>query len=461
MFSYSRSAFCLYSSVLHRIGNLFQMILMIIDTVQDGLYVGGRFEDIGNNTDMRSIALWKDGQWHALANGLNSYQFPASIRSIVRYNGEIYVCGVLTDANGLTCNGVAKWNGSQWSSVGGGLLDYDDNPAFTFNLRVIEEELYACGGIFTAGNITANGIAKWDGTSWSDVHGFPFFDEEGDVIRDCIMYNGELYVCGSFYAGSGTGMLGIAKWNGSDWVGVGPMGVGSSTCMAVYEGKLYVGGYFSSMMNPALPGNHIASWDGNSWDNVGGGIGNSNGNVYEMMVHDGLLYVAGAFTSVGGISAPFIATWDGHEWCDLGSTSDNGIDAIEEFQDTLYIGGAFTELNGQEIFSVAKSGGPPQDENCGTLASVEDVAANSTELTIYPNPTTSTTTITWQGQSHGSYQLQLFDAQGRQIVPPVTSKTSGEWEVDMRGLAPGIYFGRLVVGDPSTSSGQGFKVVRE
>ena len=325
------------------------------DTVQDGLYVGGRFEDIGNNTDMRSIALWKDGQWHALANGLNSYQFPASIRSIVRYNGEIYVCGVLTDANGLTCNGVAKWNGSQWSSVGGGLLDYDDNPAFTFNLRVIEEELYACGGIFTAGNITANGIAKWDGTSWSDVHGFPFFDEEGDVIRDCIMYNGELYVCGSFYAGSGTGMLGIAKWNGSDWVGVGPMGVGSSTCMAVYEGKLYVGGYFSSMMNPALPGNHIASWDGNSWDNVGGGIGNSNGNVYEMMVHDGLLYVAGAFTSVGGISAPFIATWDGHEWCDLGSTSDNGIDAIEEFQDTLYIGGAFTELNGQEIFSVAKS----------------------------------------------------------------------------------------------------------
>jgi len=434
-----------------------EVYTLYADTSQGGLYVGGRFEDIGNNTDLRSIALWKDGQWHALANGLNSYQFPASIRDIVRYNGEIYVCGVLTDASGLTCNGIAKWNGSQWSSVGGGLLDYDDNPAFTFNLRVIEGELYACGRIFMAGNITANGIAKWDGTSWSDVHDFPFFDEEGDVINDCIMYNGDLYVCGSFYAGSGTSMLGIAKWNGSDWVGVGPMGVGQSACMEVYEGKLYVGGYFSSMMNPALPGNHIASWDGSSWDNVGGGIDNINGNVYEMMVHDGKLYVAGGFTSVGGISAPFIATWDGHEWCDLGSTSDNGIDAIEEFQDTLYIGGAFIELNGQPIFSIAKSGGPPQDENCGTLARVENVETNSSEFSLYPNPTTTTTTITWQSQTTANYQLQLYDAQGRRVSPPVTYPQNGEWQVDMRGLAPGIYFGQLVVEGEIRS----FRVVRE
>jgi hypothetical protein len=115
------------------------------DTVEDGLYVGGDFESIGNNTNMRSIALWKDGQWHTLANGLNSYQFPASVRSIVRYNGEIYVCGVLTDANGLTCNGIAKWNGWQWSAVGDGLLNSAGTPSFTFNLRVIDNELYACG----------------------------------------------------------------------------------------------------------------------------------------------------------------------------------------------------------------------------------------------------------------------------------------------------------------------------
>ncbi len=82
-------------------------------------------------------------------------------------------------------------------------------------------------------------------------------------------------------------------------------------------------------------------------------------------------------------------------------------------------------------------------------------------ISVYPNPTTSTTTITWQRQTQAKYQLQMFDAQGRRVTAPVSSTKNGEWEIDMRGMASGIYFGWLAVGDPSTSSGQGFKVVRE
>ncbi len=436
------------------------------DTLEGALFVGGDFQGIGGNNSQRSIAMWRGNQWYSLENGLNSYQWPASIRGIIRYNDEIYVCGAITDADGLVCNGIAKWDGFQWSSVGEGLLDYDDNPAFTFNLRVIQGELYACGQIFSAGNITANGIAKWNGTSWSDVHEFPFFDENGDVITDCIIYNDELYVCGSFYAGSGTGMLGIAKWNGSNWVGVGPIGVGQASCMAVYNGKLFVGGYFSSVMNPALPGNYIASWDGSTWDNVGGGVGNSNGNVYEMVTHEGKLYVAGAFTSVGGIPAQFIATWDGDEWCDLGSTSNNVVLAIEEFNDTLYIGGGFTELNGNPIFSVAKSGGAAQDENCGTLSGIEEAETNANGLVIYPNPTTSTTTLTWQAQNHSNnYQLQLYDGQGKLIFTETLRAAQGSKVLDMSAFSKGIYFGRLLVGEEDrpfgSAQGKSFKVVRE
>ena len=84
------------------------------DTVENGLYVGGDFDSIGSNIGTRSIALWKDNQWTALASGLNNYQFPASLRDITMYNGDLYVGGYLTNAGAVSCQGIAKWNGSVW-----------------------------------------------------------------------------------------------------------------------------------------------------------------------------------------------------------------------------------------------------------------------------------------------------------------------------------------------------------
>ena len=78
-------------------------------------------------------------------------------------------------------------------------------------------------------------------------------------------------------------------------------------------------------------------------------------------------------------------------------------------------------------------------------------------LKAHPNPTSTATVITWQSQHHGSYQLHLYDAQGRQVASPILPKGEGKLEIDMSGLAKGIYFGQLVVGEEI----QSFKLVRE
>jgi hypothetical protein len=431
---------------------------LLADTTMDGLYVGGKFDGIGNNTELRSIALWRDGQWNALGNGLTSYQFPASLRDMVIYNGDLYVGGFLTDADGVVCNGIARWDGVQWSALGGGVTHSDGNPGQVWGMRVIDDELYVCGRFVVAGGgLTVNGLAKWNGTSWSDVQNFPFFDAEGDVIHDCIIYNDELYVVGDFNGGVANGMLGIVKWNGNEWVGVGEVGTGQAVCMTVYQDKLYVAGYFTSEMNPIYPGRHIASWNGNSWDDVGGGLGNPNGPVYDMIVHDDKLYAVGSFITAGGTPAQFIATWDGNEWCDLGTVASGGLLAVESFQDTIYVGSGPVSLNGSELSSVSKLAGPVENENCGTLASVHDLSTQWHEVEVYPNPTTTTTTLTWSVGHHGNWQLQLYDVHGRQIAPPVLPKGEGKWEIDMSAFAKGIYFGRLAVGEEMRS----FKVVRE
>ena len=376
------------------------------DATTEGLIVGGDFDSIGNNGSLRSVAMWKDYQWHTLGNGLNSYQWPASLRDAVTYNGELYVGGYLTDADGIPCNGIARWDGFSWSSIDNGI------DGVVQGLRVMDDELYVCGLFSEASGLSVNGIAKWNGNSWSTVHDFPSFDAEGDVITDCAMYNGELYVAGYFNGGSSNGMLGITRWNNNEWVGVGPIGVGQTTCLAVYSGRLYAAGVFTSAMNPIFPGSHIASWDGNTWDNLGGGLGEPVDDVHQMFVHDDKLYVVGAFLTAGGISAVGIATWDGNEWCDLGSDSDNGMFAIEEFEDTIYIGGGFVELNGVEIISLAKSGGGDYDENCGTLASVDDEGVGVSKLSIYPNPAGETVFIKCSSTIGG---INVFNSIGQRV----------------------------------------------
>jgi len=76
-------------------------------------------------------------------------------------NGEMYAGGYFTTAGGVTANYIAKWNGVSWQAVGTGmdgsvssLCEYDDGlgPA---------PALYAGGWFTTAGGNVSAYIARW------------------------------------------------------------------------------------------------------------------------------------------------------------------------------------------------------------------------------------------------------------------------------------------------------------
>ncbi|MBK6679912.1 MAG: hypothetical protein IPG53_07720 [Ignavibacteriales bacterium] len=58
-------------------------------------------------------------------------------------------------------NGIAKWNGTSWSTVGAGV------NGSVYTLKMDGSNLYAGGQFTSAGGVNASNIAKWNGTSWS------------------------------------------------------------------------------------------------------------------------------------------------------------------------------------------------------------------------------------------------------------------------------------------------------
>ncbi len=163
--------------------------------------------------------------------------------------------------------------------------------------------LYAGGWFNTAGSVSADNIAKWDGANWSalgpGMNGFVFelevFDDGGGPA---------LYAAGSFDTA-------IAKWNGESWSNLGSGVNNSVVALKVFDDgggpALYVGGNFSVAGGGSAEG--FAKWDGASWSALGMGI---NGGFALTEFDNGwgpALYAGGYFTTAGGHVSAYFAKW--------------------------------------------------------------------------------------------------------------------------------------------------------
>ena len=112
----------------------------------------------------------------------------------VVWNGNLVVAGNFGVAGVSDVGGVALWDGSQWSAMGGG-LEYSVGA-----LAVWNGDLYAGGNFGESGGVTLNGLARWNGTSWEDVGGgvgggvMALLATPGDVYKRQTLLNGRLLV---------------------------------------------------------------------------------------------------------------------------------------------------------------------------------------------------------------------------------------------------------------------------
>lgn len=320
------------------------------------LYAVGCF-NIAGNVGVSHVAGWDGTNWFALGGTTSKgvTHFDGSVKSFCYDGTNLYVGGLFTEAGDVIVNGIAGWNGTNWSALGGGIVGNGAVHAVAKSGGVI----YAGGTFTNIGGTAVKYVAQWDGANWSAMgNGF------NGAVNALVVHKGVLFAGGSFNArGDGASLHGIAMWNGSDWQDVPRIDSwygGNSFNALLSDGtNLYAGGNFYigwgfGPPNPTLGANvdNIGRWDGTNWWNLGTEL---NGTVSALARQNGYLYAGGNFTNSAGRTVKRIARWDGNSWTAVGSGFDSGsVLALAATPTALYAAGSFTNSGMMPLNQIAK-----------------------------------------------------------------------------------------------------------
>ncbi len=125
------------------------------DSVNNRLYAGGAFENIGG-VETPNIACFDGTQWHAMNAGL-----PGVVTCMKMLNGNLYVGGSFSKTGSVALNNIAMWDGINWSAVGNTVV----TTYIVRSLEIYKNELYLSA--FLAMGIGETGVVKWNGNNWT------------------------------------------------------------------------------------------------------------------------------------------------------------------------------------------------------------------------------------------------------------------------------------------------------
>lgn len=240
-----------------------------------------------------------------------------------------------------------------WLPAGG------DIEGFNTTTYVYQNNLYVSGMDYK-GAMPKSYIKKFNGTFWTTLVEMPGFNSTINAMAE---YNGELYVAGSFnMIGETAGTNSIARWNGKRWASVGggfdEASYAQVRALEVFNNKLYVGGAFDSVGGVTMK--NLAIWNGSSWS-AGPRCESGSGMysiVQSLLVHNNNLYIGGGFTQLNGNSFNNVARYDGTNYYTLSNGGGNGTNGevigFEPYNNELYLYGYFSMLDTLGVNGIAK-----------------------------------------------------------------------------------------------------------
>ena len=277
-----------------------------LNVIGEQLYIARYEEDIDSNWvyvyDNSTLEKVGAGIYLTTASGFS--ELP-NIYDIIEYDGKIIACGEFDRVGTESIQGIMQWDGNSWTALGAGLSGNIQGTApllFPHQMMVYNDELYVIGNFRYAGGIEVNGIAKWNGTEWSSM-GAGF----NNTAYGITVFEDQLIVGGSFTESGGIPINRIAKWNGTDWEALdfGFTQLSSNDFIFVHTLKviadiLYIGGGLKEITysdNSTAICNGIVSYSNNSINTFMGGVPDNDIEAICKIDNEQLLFGGGVFGS--------------------------------------------------------------------------------------------------------------------------------------------------------------------
>ncbi|MBX3388067.1 MAG: hypothetical protein KF691_01285 [Phycisphaeraceae bacterium] len=361
-----------------------------ISAIADKLYIGGQLfvtsKDMAN-----SILCWNGSNWSNMNGGLVVGLSPATVQSMANFRGQLIAGGIISHAGFAPANGLARWTGSDWQSIGSGWSKYGsqflcatEKTLYAADIagnsaewtdqtwralpmlapNAYSKKIYSLQGTLVAsvdgdgiyrltetgwirlgaagfpgtpplieyhGDIIAPGAIRWDGAAWQ-----PMGSALGG-ISDFVVFRDQLYALGTFTHYGNVPMQGFARWNGSDWEAVDTGGTPNPALPVVYRNELVT-----------LGNDSYRAWSGETWRTVGAPF---TGTINAAKVYNGRLFAGGRNLGATGVA---LAEWTGSDWRPLpqnpNPTSGWWVNSLEVFRGQLFVGGVFDRAGTESAF---------------------------------------------------------------------------------------------------------------
>jgi hypothetical protein len=241
------------------------------------------------------------------------------------------VGGAFTIAGDVSVGRIATYSPvtNKWSSLGG--------PGGGFSDGAVYAACALSDGSLLVGGTFASGLARWHGGQWQQLGGIM----NGPVFDVAKLPNGNVVAIGDFTSAGGVLASRIAVYDfvSNSWIALGAGTPHTSMKVGVRPN----GDIILSVRVFNTGQNQLHCWSGSSWTQ----IASPNGSVWSIFnLPNGDLGIAGGFTSIGGVSTPYLAKWDGTSWSPLGSgpghPSTNGCATIMPDGSVVFAGLGFT-----------------------------------------------------------------------------------------------------------------------